>query len=173
MPLGQAENRRDAARIRCRISGGARRLRRKRHELVNGRIFTVEAAQPWAEAVAIAGDRITHVGSSADVRALAGPRTRVIDLRGAFASPGFNDGHVHVDSTGALLLGANLLDVHEPKAFTERIREAAARMPAGSWITRGDWGAYEQWSAGSAGRAGGAGAAAAPFTPHRDLSSTR
>jgi predicted amidohydrolase YtcJ len=119
--------------------------------LVNGRIYTVDAARPWAEAVAIAGDRITHVGSSPDVRALAGPRTRIIDLQGAFASPGFNDGHVHVDSTGALLIGANLLDVHEPKAFTERIREAAGRMPPGGWITRGDWGAYEQWSAGSAG----------------------
>jgi predicted amidohydrolase YtcJ len=137
--------------------------------LVNGRIYTVDAARPWVEAVAIAGDRITHVGGSDEMRALAGPRTRVIDLAGAFASPGFNDSHVHIDSTGALLLGANLLDVHEPKAFTERIREAAGRMPAGSWITRGDWGAYEQWSAGSAGAGGKAGGAAAPFTPHRDL----
>jgi predicted amidohydrolase YtcJ len=137
--------------------------------LLNGRIYTVDSARPWVDAVAIAGDRITHVGGSEEIRALAGPRTRVIDLGGAFASPGFNDGHVHVDSTGALLLGANLLDVHEPKAFTERIREAAGRMPAGSWITRGDWGAYEQWSAGSPGAPAAPGAAAAPFTPHRDL----
>jgi predicted amidohydrolase YtcJ len=136
--------------------------------LVNGRIYTVDAARPWVEAVAIAGDRILAVGTNEEMRARGDARTRSIDLRGAFASPGFNDGHVHVDSTGALLLGANLLDVHEPKAFTDRLREAAARMPAGSWITRGDWGAYEQWSAGSAGGAA-RGAAAAPFTPHRDL----
>jgi predicted amidohydrolase YtcJ len=113
--------------------------------LVDGRIYTLDAARPWAEALAVRGDRIVAVGTSADMREVSGPSTRVIDLKGAFVSPGFNDGHVHVESTGALLTGANLLDVHEPKAFRERIAQAAARLPAGSWITRGDWGAYEQW----------------------------
>jgi predicted amidohydrolase YtcJ len=139
--------------------------------LVNGRVYTVDAARPWADAVAIRGDRIQAVGSNAEIRALAGSRTRTIDLRGAFVAPGFNDAHVHIDSTGSLLVGVNLLDVHEPKAFGERIREAAARLPAGAWITRGDWGAYEQWSAGSAGAAAAPGAATAdgPFTPAREL----
>ena len=95
------------------------------------------------------------MGTTADVRGMAGARTRVIDLRGAFTLPGFNDSHVHIDQTGALLLGVNLLDVHEPKAFTERIKAAAARLPRGSWVTRGDWGAYEQWAAGSSGGASG------------------
>jgi predicted amidohydrolase YtcJ len=67
----------------------------------------------------------------------------------------------------------NLLEVHEPKAFTEQIRAAAGRLPKGSWITRGDWGAYEQWGAGSSGaggtRAQGAAAARGPFTPSREL----
>ena len=120
--------------------------------LVNGRVYTVDPARPWAEAVAISGERIVAVGSSADLRPLAGPATRVIDLRGQFVVPGFNDAHVHIDATGALLTGANLLDVHERARFVERIQAAAARLPKGSWITRGDWGAYEQWSAGSAGR---------------------
>ena len=138
--------------------------------LLNGRVYTVDAARPWAEAVAIADDRILAVGSSAELRALAGARTRTIDLRGAFVVAGFNDAHVHVDSTGSLLVGVNLLDVHEPNAFRDRIREAAERLPKGSWITRGDWGAYEQWAAGSAGAtAAGTKAAAGPFTPSRDL----
>jgi predicted amidohydrolase YtcJ len=150
--------------------------------LTGGRIYTLDASQPWAEAVAITGTRISAVGSSSAVSALAGPDTRVIELGGAFALPGFNDGHVHVDSTGALLTGVNLLDVHEPAAFTERIQGATTRLPAGSWITRGDWGAYEQWEAGSAGATGAAGAAGAsgagasgaagaggPFVPTRDL----
>src|SRR5687768_13537414 len=141
--------------------------------LMNGRIYTVDAARPWAEAVAIRGSRIVAVGSNADVKSFAGPRTRTIDLKGAFASPGFNDAHVHIDSTGALLVGVNLLDVHEPQLFTARVREAAARLPKGSWITRGDWGAYEQWKAGSSGdgvRDSGLGArGAGPFTPSRDL----
>lgn len=137
--------------------------------LVNGRIYTVDPARPWAEAVAISGTRIAAVGSTAEVKALAGPVTRVIDLRGAFALPGFNDAHVHIDSTGALLVGVNLLDVHEPAAFTRRIGEAAARLPKGSWITRGEWGAYEQWAAGSAGAPARTGIGAGPFTPTRDL----
>jgi predicted amidohydrolase YtcJ len=136
--------------------------------LVNGRIYTLDPARPWVEAVAISGSRIAAVGTTAEVRALASDATRVIDLRGAFALPGFNDAHVHVDSTGALLVGVNLLDVHEAGAFTSRVREAAGRLPKGSWITRGEWGAYEQWAAGSAGAARSS-ATAGPFTPSRDL----
>jgi predicted amidohydrolase YtcJ len=138
--------------------------------LVNGRVYTVDEARPWADAVAIRGERIAAVGSTAEIRAMAGSATRVIDLNGAFVTPGFNDAHVHTESTGALLTGANLLDVHEPKAFRDRIADAARRLPAGSWITRGDWGAYEQWKAGAAGASGAAGAGAnAPFTPDRAL----
>ena len=145
--------------------------------LVNGRIYTMDRARPWVEAVAIGGERIVATGTSAAILPLA--RTaRVIDLKGAFASPGFNDAHVHIDSTGALLVGVNLLDVHEPTAFTTRVRDAAGRLPRGSWITRGEWGAYEQWGQGASGArgatgAGGAtgatGAGGAPFTPTRDL----
>ena len=139
--------------------------------IVNAVVYTVDAQRPAAEAVAIAGDRIAAVGTSAEIRRLAGPRARVIDARGGFVTPGFNDAHVHIDGTGALLVGVNLLDVHEPAAFRERIAAAAKRLPAGSWITRGDWGAYEQWSAGSPGAAGAAAAqaAAGPFTPAREL----
>ena len=148
--------------------------------LINGDVYTLDEARPAAEAVAIRGERIAVVGSNAQARALAGPDTRVIDLGGAFVSPGFNDGHVHVESTGALIVGVNLLEVHEPEGFREEIARAAERLAPGSWITRGDWGAYEQWEAGSAGREGegaaeagaaeaGAASAGGPFTPHRDL----
>ena len=113
---------------------------------------------------------IVALGTNADARVYTGAGTRTIDLKGAFVSPGFNDAHVHIDSTGALLVGVNLLDVHEPKAFTTRMRDAAGRLPQGSWITRGDWGAYEQWGAGTAAEVPGccgAAAGAGPFTPHR------
>jgi len=143
--------------------------------LVNGNVYTLDDDRPTAQAIAIRGERIVAVGSDDEARALAGPDTRVIDLAGAFVSPGFNDGHVHVEGTGALIVGVNLLDVHEPVAFAERIEGAAGRLPAGSWITRGDWGAYERWGAGSSGREADPGAAEVgtsangPFTPHRDL----
>ena len=142
--------------------------------LINGRIYTMDPARPWVEAIAINGERIVATGKSAEI--LAFSRTaRVIDLRGAFASPGFNDAHVHIDSTGALLVGVNLLDVHEPKAFTSRMRDAAGRLPKGSWITRGEWGAYEKWGTGSSGSTGSPGSpgsgspGSGPFTPSRDL----
>src|SRR5688572_2304281 len=118
--------------------------------IINGRIYTMDPSRPWVEAIAINGERIVAVGSTKDILAMS--RTaRVIDLQGAFASPGFNDAHVHIDSTGALLVGVNLLDVHEAAPFTARMRDAAGRLPKGSWITRGEWGAYEKWSAGSQG----------------------
>ncbi|WP_420632534.1 amidohydrolase [Candidatus Palauibacter sp.] len=138
--------------------------------LINGDVYTLDEERPAAEAIAIRGEHIAVVGSNAEAQALVGGNTRVIDLGGAFVSPGFNDGHVHVESTGALIVGVNLLEVHEPRAFTEEIARAAERLAPGSWITRGDWGAYEQWEAGSTGRGGDGGAGAdGPFTPHRDL----
>ena len=137
--------------------------------LVNARVYTLDPARPWAEAVAIGGSRIVAVGSTAEIQKLTTAGTKVIDLKGAFASPGFNDAHVHIDSTGALLVGVNLLDVHEPKAFAARVKEAAGRLPKGAWITRGEWGAYEQWAAGSAGAQPAGASASGPFTPTRDL----
>lgn len=138
--------------------------------LVGGRIYTLDPARPWAEAIASRGEEIVAVGTTAEIRRFVGPSTRVIDLKGAFALPGFNDAHVHIDSTGALLVGVNLLDVHGPAAFKERIEAATKRLPRGSWITRGDWGAYENWAAGSAGTAARAGATSTgPFTPDRSL----
>ena len=139
--------------------------------IVNGVVYTVDAARPSAEALAIAGDRIVAVGTSAEIKKLAGSRTRVIDARGGFVTPGFNDAHVHIDSTGALLVGVNLLDVHEPDAFRARIADATKRLPRGAWITRGEWGAYEQWSAGSAGGSTGSegSGGSGPFTPSREL----
>jgi len=137
--------------------------------LVNGRVYTVDENQPWAEAVAVAGERILAVGTNDEIRRTRGPRTREIDLGGAFVSPGFNDAHVHMDGTGALLVGVNLLDVHEPQVFVERIKAATERLPKGSWIVRGDWGAYEQWAAGSSGESPSGQPAGGPFTPDRRL----
>ncbi len=136
--------------------------------LVDGNVYTGDASQPWAEAVAVKGKRIMAVGSNSDIEALAGPETRSIRLNGTFVSPGFNDGHVHVGGTGALLIGVNLLEVHAEEPFKDAIRGSTERLPAGSWITRGSWGAYEQWETGSAGNETTA-ALAEPFTPHRNM----
>ena len=80
--------------------------------LLNGRVYTVDPAKPWAEAVAIRGDRILAVGTTADIKGLGRQGARTIELKGAFVSPGFIDAHGHIDCTGSLLVGVNLLEVH-------------------------------------------------------------
>lgn len=62
--------------------------------LLNGRVFTANPAQPWAEAVAIRGDRVVAVGTTAEVSALASSETSTRDLGGRVVVPGFNDAHV-------------------------------------------------------------------------------
>ena len=64
--------------------------------LTGGRVFTSDPDRPWAEAVAVRGDRIAAVGKSAEIEKLAGPKTRRIDLAGRVVVPGFNDAHDHV-----------------------------------------------------------------------------
>jgi predicted amidohydrolase YtcJ len=117
----------------------------------NALIWTGDSLKPRAEALAIRGDRLIAVGSNADADAHRGARTRVIDATGQFITPGFIDDHTHFASAGALLIGANLLDVSSAGPLAQRVREAVARMSPGAWLTGGDWGAYEDWSAGTTG----------------------
>src|SRR5688500_9341271 len=122
----------------------------------NARIWTGDTLRSSAQAVAIRGDRLIAVGTNAAADAHRTSRTRVIDAGGRFITPGFIDDHTHFSQAGALLIGANLLDVSTAAPFAQRIKAAVARMGAGAWLTGGDWGAYEDWSANSTGTAAGA-----------------
>lgn len=123
--------------------------------LTNARVWTGEQDQPWAQAVAVRGERILAVGSAAEIERHRTSHTRVVDAGGRLVTPGFIDNHTHFNQAGALLLGVNLLDVSEPRAFARRVREARERLPQGAWITGGDWGAYEDWEMGATGQQGG------------------
>lgn len=107
--------------------------------LVNARVWTGDPAHPWADAVAVSGDTIAAVGSSAEVRKLAGSGARIIDLHGAFVTPGFIDAHVHFLSGGFTLSSVQLRDARTPATFIARIKAYAATMPPGTWIMGGDW----------------------------------
>ncbi len=122
--------------------------------LRNGVVWTVDEDLPRGEAIATAGARIIYVGSNAGVNRHIGNDTRVIDLRGKLVVPGFNDNHVHFEGTGRLLYGLNLLDVSDERSFVARIREVHERYAAGTWITGGDWSAYETWAANDVAEAG-------------------
>jgi predicted amidohydrolase YtcJ len=107
--------------------------------IVNARVWTGAPRRPWAEAVAVRGDRIAAVGSSAEIRKLAVPSTRVIDAHGAMLVPGFIDSHVHFIDGGFRLSSVQLRDARTPGEFIARIKAFAATLPAGAWITGGDW----------------------------------
>ncbi len=113
--------------------------------LTHGKIWTGNAAQPEAEAVACAGGRIVAVGAAAEVAKWAGPRTRTIDLAGRRVVPGFNDAHVHFFDGGSALSGVQLRDAASEAEFRDRIRAFAATLPAGRWILGGDWD-HERWT---------------------------
>ena len=134
--------------------------------LRNGKVWTLEESMPKAEAVAIRGQSIMAVGTNEEIKQYIGEGfTRVINLRGRLVLPGFIDNHTHFAQAGRLLLGLNLLDVHEPNEFRKRVREASERLPPGAWLVGGDWGAYEKWSEGSVSRTPEPPAAAEPPKP--------
>lgn len=74
----------------------------------NGPIYTVAGPQPWAQAVAVRGNTIAHVGDEAGAMALVGPDTRVIDLQGRLLMPGFVEGHIHPFLGAFLTSGVDL-----------------------------------------------------------------
>jgi predicted amidohydrolase YtcJ len=113
--------------------------------LLNGKIWTVNDAQPEAEAVACRGSHIVAVGTNDEVRRLAGPRTRVVDLQGRRVVPGFNDAHVHFYNGGAGLASVQLRDAKSEAEFRRRVGDFAARSPKGRWILEGNWD-HESWS---------------------------
>ena len=130
--------------------------------LSNGKIWTGDEKNPWASWVAVKDERIFAVGNND--QPFTGDAIQTIDLNNRLMVPGFNDSHVHFASAGHLLLNINLLDVNDAAQLINTVKETTERLPAGSWITRGDWGAYEAWSMGSSG-----GKNKSEFTPHRNM----
>jgi len=112
--------------------------------IVNATVRTMDPARPSAEAIAILGNRIVAIGTSGEISKLAGPNTRIIDAKKRLVLPGFNDAHVHFLSGGFQLSSVDLRDANTPQEFAERIRQFAAKVPAGRWITGGDWD-HERW----------------------------
>jgi predicted amidohydrolase YtcJ len=112
--------------------------------LTNGVVWTGIQGEAPAEAVAVSGTRIVAVGSVEEVDALVGPTTRVVDLQGRLATPGIIDAHTHFVQGGFQLSSVDLRDADSPEEFVRRIRDFAADLPEGAWITGGDWD-HEAW----------------------------
>jgi len=107
--------------------------------LINGVIYTGDPARSRVEAVAIRGERVVAVGSNSEMRALAGMGTRVVDLHGQFAMPGFNDAHIHLGSAGEAKLKIDLEGASSIADFQQRIRARLKEYRPGEWITGRGW----------------------------------
>ena len=107
--------------------------------IVHGKVYTVNAQKPWAEALAIRGDKIVAVGSNREIERFRGRGTRVIDARGHLVLPGFTDCHIHFLS-GSLALGqVNLEGARTVAEIQQRVKDYAASHPGRGWILGRGW----------------------------------
>ena len=109
--------------------------------LVNGKVITVDPQSSIREAVAVRDGRIAAVGSTADIRKLAGPRTRVIDLEGRTVIPGLSDSHMHaIRAALSFSTEVNWIGTRSLGEALGRIRAAAQAKGPKAWlIVAGGW----------------------------------
>jgi predicted amidohydrolase YtcJ len=122
--------------------------------LTNAKIETMDDAHAWAGALAIRGESIVAVSSitrdtedlqkastvdAPEIKPWLGAKTRVIDLRGAFVMPGFNDAHVHIGQSALNKLAIDFTGVQSLTEFQQRIRENIKDRAPGEWITGFGW----------------------------------
>ncbi|RIK88181.1 MAG: amidohydrolase [Planctomycetota bacterium] len=110
--------------------------------VVVGRVWTADPARPWAQAVAVEGERIAAVGDKDELLAAlrqAGATPRIVDAAQGLVVPGLIDSHIHLIEGGLHLTAVQLRDAASREEFVERIRHFAKKLPAGAWITGGDW----------------------------------
>jgi hypothetical protein len=115
--------------------------------IFSSRIFTGNPAQPWAEALKVTDQQITHVGSNAEVKDACGSNTEKLDLPGMLVTPGLVDAHCHFVSLGRAFKMVNLRDASSLAEVRERIQKAAASRKPGDWIVGRGWN-HHQWSDG-------------------------
>ena len=103
------------------------------------RVWTGDPAQSWAEAVAVRGENIIAVGTTAEIDRLIRADTQVIEADGGMLVPGFIDAHVHFLDGGSTISSVQLRDAQSPQEFTQRIADFASSADQGAWITGGTW----------------------------------
>jgi hypothetical protein len=105
----------------------------------NAKIYTADDRTPHAEAIAIRGDRIAAVGSSADILKMKGAATKVVDARGAAILPGLHDAHGHFTGLGASLQVLRLRGTASWEQIVGMVRRRAASARPGEWIQGRSW----------------------------------
>jgi len=107
--------------------------------ILHGKIYTLNSKQPWAEALAIRGDRIVAVGSDTQVAKLQSKNTQVIDATGRLVLPGFTDCHIHFIDGSFSLARVNLEGARDAVGIQKRLREYGAAHPGSGWVLGRGW----------------------------------
>jgi predicted amidohydrolase YtcJ len=106
--------------------------------VINAKVTTMDAAMPMAQAFAVRGDRFIAVGSTTDMKSLAGPRTRTYDAKGMFITPGFIDTHNHGRGEGLLygVLAGNpyVVEYVTIQSIVDKVAAKAKTLPPNTWI---------------------------------------
>jgi predicted amidohydrolase YtcJ len=122
--------------------------------LLGGNVVTLNNQRPAAEALAVRGDRIVAVGSNADIKSLAGAKTRVIQLSGQLVIPGFIEGHAHFVGLGEAKMKLDLTRAKTWDEIVAQVAAAARTAPQGQWIVGRGW-HQDKWIERPAGHVGG------------------
>lgn len=107
--------------------------------LFDGRIYTVNANQPWAQALAIRAGTIIAVGSDSEISQLSGPNTRTIDVKGHLVLPGFIDCHIHFLDGSLSLLQVKLDAARSIADIQQLVTTYAKAHPGSQWILGRGW----------------------------------
>jgi predicted amidohydrolase YtcJ len=107
--------------------------------LTNARVYTVNPQQPWAEAIAIRGDKIVAVGDPAKIEAYRGPATKIVDAQGRLVLPGFTDCHIHFMDGSLGLTRVDLNGAGTVDEIQKRVKVYADAHPREPWIQGMGW----------------------------------
>ena len=108
--------------------------------VINADIVTMDPLTPRAKALAAVAGKVTALGSTADIRALAGPSTRVIDAGGRLVLPGFQDTHIHLQDSGYHYgMTANLDDARTIPELQAILTDFATKRPDAAWVNGVGW----------------------------------
>ena len=107
--------------------------------ITNGKIVTMDAAMPQAEALAVSGDKIVDIGTAKKIGRYIGPTTEVLDLQGKLATPGLVDSHLHFTGIGQAKLSLDLTKAKNWDDIVAMVAAAAKTAKPGEWITGRGW----------------------------------
>jgi predicted amidohydrolase YtcJ len=106
---------------------------------INANVYTVDAARSQAQAIAVKGDRIVFVGTTAAAKKYQGNNTRVIDLHGATVVPGLTDAHYHFIGVGQREMNLNLEGITNLEDFLAKVKTRVDQAKPGDWVTGRGW----------------------------------